>query len=1682
MYASFLRNGVDFALAGRGRGENGIHITLLGGNAEPIGQDLLGGHSNYFLGNDSSRWMRNVPLYSAVEYKNLYRGISLSFYGNGRELEHDFQVEAGADPSQIVLGVNGAKSVGLSANGDISIQSETGSLLLRKPIAYQATTDGRQPVDAKFLVAKDGTVHFSVGSYDHSRALVIDPVFVFATYLGGTGTDVITGLTTDASGNILVTGYTSSTDFPTRNAEQSTLGGCDTYAGCQNVFVTKLDPTGKTLIYSTYLGGSGQDRGGAIAVDPSGNAMIAGVATSSDFPHAGAIASPNCQINYNCYFLASLKPDGSALNYSGMIGGSEGTYTNGVDGRVVADAAGNAYLTGVTGDRNFQITPGTLATSIQGFYADELFVLKVDPTGKLVYSTLVPGNAAVDPSQVYNNLFLPSGIAVDGSGNVTTAGFAGLGLPTTSGVVAQQFPNAYVNVEDPSAGFVLQLNATASAINFASYLPGTDVAGALAVDSKGNLWTTGVTYETTLPVTANAYQKSPSVGAYSGPSSGYILELNPRATAVLAATYLDGAGTGQTEESSSFTALALDSKSNVFVGGWTSSADFPLQDPFVTEYEFTGSISDMVVAEMSPDLSTVEFGTFLSSTDVSYGGSVFGGLAIDPSDKLIAAGYTNSRDFPTTAGSFEPQLPPPASQYSSPAHSFIAKMDLSTPAPSVCFDTFSVSFGRVNANASLTKTIHVTNCGNAPLSISTITSSDPTVVATQSCGTIAAGSVCPITLTFTPIRSLSTSGTITLSDNAATIPQTVSFTGQGIASRIVPSSNPLSFGHLLVGTQGPAVQLLIQNGGQAQLTISNVSVTGTSFSLVSQDCTQQTSVSWCTIQLSFSPLSAGALSGSVVISSNDPVNPQLTVGLTGTGDVMYGVPSIISNSAPTVQLNNGPATLQLTGTNFYPQSVAQVNGAAQTTTFQDNGDLKVAIAASSLASLGELQLSVVNPAPGGGSSPAIAVTPYETLLIDPVAVASVPATGLLYAAIPASATANPNTVIPVDPKTGTPGTPIPVGKDPRLLAASSDGAYLYVANQGDYTVQRINLKTGAVERTFPYTPNIYCSTCSNVSATDLSTIPGSPQEVLLSQGNWLTLYNDAGSVNYVPNDGVCCTVDPDFGSIVLAGNPLTIYGLPFTYPGVYFQVAHLTSSGLQYTRPTVGSYATDTTTGNQVISDGTLLYTSSGQVWDPSTQSQVGTFPVTTFNATSYPNTHNITLDASLGEIYSVGDETYGDNGSAVVISAYGMKSYALTGSLAFPQIYWPTESSLVRWGSDGLAFIGPGVGLTDNELYLLRSSVVSPQSANATPALNSISPTSANEGGPAFTLTANGTGFIAASVIDWNGSALPTTYVSANQLTATVSAAQVASGGTALVSVFSPAPGGGNSSAATFTIIGVNPAVTLSATALEFGSLAQGVTSTAQDITLTNSGAAPLLISGITASGDFSSTNTCGNSVAVNATCSIAVVFTPSVLGQRAGTVTIADNAANSPQTVSLSGTGVAAVTIGTPSGGSTSATVSSGGTATYNLSLTGATGYSGAVGLTCSGTPQYANCTISPSTLSLTSGSSGTFTVTVTTSSTQAAISRQKSTIALAGFGLFSVLCFSWMMRGRRKLFSWCIIFLGTAMIAFVVGGCGGGAGGGGTTSPITYKTPAGTYTLVITATSGNASATQNLTLVVN
>lgn len=1690
MEAMFLAEGIDFLFSGRDKSNQHLGMRFIGSTDSLLvtAADPLKSHSNYLLGADTSHWIRGVPNYDRIEYKAIYPGVDLVFYGNDNSLEHDFQVAVGADPSSIIFRLNGAEHVALEPEGDLEIHVGSRTLVLKKPVAYQALADRREPVDAAFALAKDGTVSFRLGKYDVTRPLVIDPVFTFSTYLDGSNSDKAAAVATDSGGNIYVTGYTASTDFPTQNAIQPHMGACDPFLVCDNIFITKLDPSGHTLIYSTYLGGSNQDYGASIAVDSNGDAIVGGISSSPDFPHAGSVPSATYQMCGGCYFVASLKPDGSAFNYAGKIGGEQDIRAVN-NGRLAVDSSGNAYLAGVTSAPNFQITPGTLSPTVPGYPSSSMFILKVDPTGSLVYSTIVPGNATPDPADQMINVFLPLSIRADASGQVTVAGTAGVGLPTTGGVVAATFPNAVVDFENSTAGFVLQLNSTASAINFATYVPGTDTLGDMTVDKNGNLYVTGGTNESTLPVTATAYQKSLIPGQNCTCNAGYIVKLNAQGTSILAATYLSGTPS-QGNAGTSFSGIALDSHANVFVGGMTGSTDFPLKNPFTSQLEYTTTVSEMVLAEMSPDLSAITFGSFLSSTDGTFPGSTFSALTVDPSDNLVVVGATLASDFPTTVGSFQTQPPPPANPNMGYPHTFISKINMATAAPSVCPSAWSVNFAQTTAGTSSTQTVAITNCGNAPLDFTSVTSSVESITAAQSCGAIAPGASCQVTFTFTPKDDSSVSGAVTFHDNAAISSQMIQVSGQGIAPDLEPTSNPFDLGHLLAGTQGPTVGLVLYNSGNAPLIIGNIVIAGSGFTIAKNGCTGTwTAGSLCIVQLVFSPPTAGALSGSLTINSNDPVHPQLIVALSGTGDGTYGVPAISmvgsgnGVSQQTLQINNGPVTLQVNGSNFYPASIVKVNGAAQPTTFENNGLLQVTVAASSLTTLGELPLTVANPIPGGGESTPITLTPYQTLQIAPSSVVSVPGSNLLYAAIPAYAVTNANTILSIDPTTGTPGTPIPVGNDPRLLAPSDDGKYLYVALFGDQTVQRINLQTQTVERTFPFSPNPFCQGCSILAATDLHAVPGSPEEVVLAQGSMISLYNDSGLVNYVPNT-YAQQINPGVSSFAFAGNPLTIYALPFTdVKNSFFTAINIVSSGLSYTPVTGTNFGGNDTTGAQVVSDGTLLYTSAGQVWDSSNQTQVGTFPVTTYNVTSYPNLYSLILDTSLGEIYGIGDQNYGSDSSALTISAYGQWSLSVTGALAFPQVGYPVAGNLVCWGSNGFAFIAAGAGQTDQELYLTRSSALARAQPNPVPVLNTVSPVSAIAGGSALTLTLIGTHFVPAATVAWNGVPLQTTYVGSTQLSAMVPDSDIAQSGTASVTVTNPAPSGGTSSALIFTTTPPISSVSLSASSISFGDIALGGSSSAQSITITNAGAAALSIAGIVASGDFSQTNNCGTTLSVNATCQVSIVFTPTVAGQRTGAVTITDNATGSPQAVSLTGNGTEQATISPGSGGSTTATVSGGMTATYNLTLAGGTGLSGAVSLACTGAPQNASCSITPATLNLTAGGSADFTVTVSTTATKTANLPQRSNIMMAGLGLLSLASAPVLLLLRRKLFVSTRLLC--AICAFIViavlTGCGGGSQMGGSQPANPAVTPPGTYTLAVTASAGGTTVAQKLTLIV-
>jgi hypothetical protein len=853
MAALFSVKGVEFVFTGRSRGRSTVQLMFAGRNGQPDGQDKLAGHANYFVGDDPGKWITGVPLYSRVRYRDIYPGINLVFYGNGTELEHDFIVNPGADPGHIALRLKGASSLHLR-DGNLVVSSENSELLIRKPAAYQTTAGKRVVVESELALDKDGTVRFRIGRFDRSRPLIIDPVLVFSTYLAGTGSDIPTGLATDAAGNVLLTGFTSSTDFPLQNPEQKKMAGCVNGSGCQNAFVTKFDPTGTTLIYSTYLGGSTGNIASSIAVGGTGNAIITGITSSADFPRAGAPAGStlNCSLTFVCAFIASLTPDGATLNYSGPIGGQPSqnalnggeSFNQGI--ALAADSAGNAYLTGTTQDTNFLVTPGTLGTSFVGYRHPEMFVLKADPTGAVVYSTPVPATPPTNPIN-------PAAIHVDAAGNVTIAGTAGPGLPTTAGVVAGQLPTT------TTAGFVLQLNATASAINYASYLPGTDYGNALAVDESGNLWVAGATMEPNLPVSANAYMKTITVGLYQTSLSGYVMELSAGAKTVLGATFLNGTAKAD-NESTNLGAIALDSHGNVFVGGMTGALDFPMVSPFATVWKSQLAASDMALAALSPDLSTLQFGSFLNPHDTSTeNGSILAGLVVDATGHPLVTGLTMSTKFMTTPGSFEVRPPPATNSSSVPEHTFVAKFDMSASAPGTCPDIFSVNFGNVNVNSSTNQIVNVTDCGDVELIINSITSTDPSVTGSQSCVSTPPASVCPVTLTFTPSSTKVVNGSVSLASNAPTA-LTIPFTGQGV--------EPISFSP----AQGGSTSATVASGATAtyNLLLTAGSQSSGSFGLTCSGAPQHATCSLTPQTLNLAARQSGSFTVTVNTETTSP--------------------------------------------------------------------------------------------------------------------------------------------------------------------------------------------------------------------------------------------------------------------------------------------------------------------------------------------------------------------------------------------------------------------------------------------------------------------------------------------------------------------------------------------------------------------------------------------------------------------------------------------------------------------------------------------------------------------------------------------------------------------------------------------------------------------------------------------
>jgi uncharacterized repeat protein (TIGR01451 family) len=601
-----------------------LEMKLVGSNpqAHVSGISPLPGKSNYLIGNNPAQWHRDVPQFARVRYQDIYPGIDLVYYGTHRQMEYDFQIAPGSDPAQAELQFDGSKRMELK-DGNLILYAEGGSIRLEAPRVYQRIGDRDHAVEGRFEMRAENRVGFALGAYDRSRELVIDPVIDYSTYFGGSGDEHSTSVAVDGGGNVYLTGSTTSPNLPiTTGTIQSTL------TGAQNVYVLKINATGNSIGYLTYLGGTGTDTPVGIAVGGSNTAYIAGTTSSTNFPTTAVNAYQSTPLPGSTgtthVFVAALSSTGSTLNYSSYL---SGTGTDTASGMAI-DANGNVYITGTTtstdsGASNDQF-PASFPPEIQAYQQFsrapiQFFVTKVNTSafgiGSIPYSTYFGGGT---PS---NGIAVGGGIAVDSSGNIYFSGttnflYTGQSSSTDFPILNayqpcldQTPPTILVNPQTctysptPTAtdAFVAKLNpnlSTGSQLIWSTYLGGTgdDSSTGVAIDTgAANVYITGTTDSIDFAASASfaAYQVcldtpvNPTTGtACVAPGTGtppyatdaFVARVNNLAattttTTVLSLTYFSYLGGSGNDAG---TAIAVDSANDALLTGWTQSTDFPL--------------------------------------------------------------------------------------------------------------------------------------------------------------------------------------------------------------------------------------------------------------------------------------------------------------------------------------------------------------------------------------------------------------------------------------------------------------------------------------------------------------------------------------------------------------------------------------------------------------------------------------------------------------------------------------------------------------------------------------------------------------------------------------------------------------------------------------------------------------------------------------------------------------------------------------------------------------------------------------------------------------------------------------------------------------------------------------------------------------------------------------------------
>jgi hypothetical protein len=794
----YFAHGPAYAIALTGQGaalavESGVlRLQIVGSRADvkPSAEQPLPGVVNYFIGNDPKQWRAGIKTYGKVRYSGVYPGVDLIYYGTQGRLEYDFALAAGASVKPIRLAFEGAELLRLDERGALKLQSGGHDVAFEPPVAYQIKAGHRAPVVARYRLSGN-TVRFEVGAYDHSKALIIDPVLAYFSYLGGSNYDVVSSLAptggpptnatssqaaaVDSAGDLYVTGYTTSTNFPTKSAfaPPPSKGG----AGAATwAFVTKFAPDAKSLIFSTYMGGSlNNDQGYGIAVDASGNAFVVGQTGNNDFPVTTGAYQTVCSPNFGSgaelpgctgtvgggpgapsAFVAKLSPSGALLDATFL----SGTATQSAAYAVAVDSAGRAYVAGWTYP-GANVPAGASSTQEFGFPTTAGAVLPVPPyqtvSGVPVYlnanqdafisvfnptlSTLMYSSLFGDTQIANGNIGFQSSeatygtaVAVDASGNFYLAGnTADPFLPVSTGTLQPQIASCGVlfgsgNPDlNGTCGFVAKFSpvTSASTLTYGTYLGhmpaccSVDYVSGIAADAAGDAYVVGYTNVATFPTTTGAYQAScnqyPTTNSAQC-ASAFIAKLNPTGTTLLASTYFGGSFNGQTGIADSVLYMGpvtLDAAGNVYIAG-TSYGGLP-QVNGLSSNNGAGNIASPFVAELNASLSTLQFSTLIGTGGQGQLG--IGGMALDTSGNIYLAGSVNSPPTSAaTSGAFQ------AAYGGGQSDGYVAKIVVHTPTTT----TLSAAPTSAASGTAVNLTATVAEVGGTGVPTGTVTFKDGT--------------------------------------------------------------------------------------------------------------------------------------------------------------------------------------------------------------------------------------------------------------------------------------------------------------------------------------------------------------------------------------------------------------------------------------------------------------------------------------------------------------------------------------------------------------------------------------------------------------------------------------------------------------------------------------------------------------------------------------------------------------------------------------------------------------------------------------------------------------------------------------------------------------------------------------------------------------------------------------------